>query len=450
MVRRQRATAGRARANSVDVAPGNPGQYGSLPTPARPELEKTIRDKVRDKGKAVGIANGNILDTEIDGYLDVWREEIRAEFHRRSEIIEAELIDAQSALDTATRELKPHEETYGHARASYKVAYKAHTGRDADDDATTSDERASGRPGGAADGQVGGHAGSAPGTDLAVRSTAPPVSPPGPAPVYTSHRRYPYHGELGRHTVGESLHYVVLAVAALADFVAFYQVLALVLGSLPEMLYLVVLAVTMFALWLMHQTGKTLRDFRVRDGDSRPWIGIVCFLTWVALGTGAYLLRVVVKDSTGIGDALTGFGGQTTGTNDAAVTTKALVFLIIFVTTGMVALIGAYLTWNPYRKRYRKELRALRKAEKAREQARRAVDDARRRRDQAQQRKTGEHELRDTILQHREKLACWLKEITRQEIAIVLQDPDATKFLLSQPIPGCRPAPDTGRTIDAR
>jgi hypothetical protein len=152
-------------------------------------------------------------------------------------------------------------------------------------------------------------------------------------------------------------HFVVLLVAALADFGAFAQVVQLVLTNQPAWVsYLVVLGLTTGVLYLAHAMGTIVRD-RVARRHAARWAWIVLgTAAWAAIGVIAFWVRLKVTDDQGQAPTvdLSAVPEASSSTPDAtAALPAALLFLALFTGTGLVAAIGAYLTHNPFAGEYR-------------------------------------------------------------------------------------------------
>jgi hypothetical protein len=186
---------------------------------------------------------------------------------------------------------------------------------------------------------------------------------------------------LGGRPRGNYLHLIVLLLAAGADFGAFIQVVELVLTAQSDWtIYLVVVGLTAVVLYIAHMVGVLFREARAArpsPAGRRRWLrtlrgtrvmALICILAWGALGSLAFYVRTTVPlpaapqigGGTGavIGGGVTAAGsGVTQYTHQSA-----LLFLGLYLATGIVAALGAYFTHNPHRGQYVAALRAYRKA----------------------------------------------------------------------------------------
>lgn len=224
-------------------------------------------------------------------------------------------------------------------------------------------------------------------------------------------RRVPRWGEpgfrdgtlLAGRSFGAYLYFVALVLAAGADVGAFVQVVELVLTSVPDaVVWLVIVGLTAVVLYMAHLIGVLLREARAGVKTSYPiagrlgsWLGrrVAAFLVtvvWLAIGLMAFWIRLTVPlpsteqlntglgsggigGGTGAGGGVVGgigpggIGGNGSPTASAATSTShplqgAAIFLGLFLATGIVTALGAYLSHNPFRGRYVAALAAFRKA----------------------------------------------------------------------------------------
>lgn len=160
---------------------------------------------------------------------------------------------------------------------------------------------------------------------------------------------------------GHRVHLLALTVAACADVGAFYQVVARTLQTGVLTIWLVVLGFSATVLYLAHICGVMLRD---RKAKAR-WIGrpgiISASLAWTFLGLAAFMVRLFLPSLETIDD-LSSTGQSAQATPSAMENLPgALIFLSLYIGTGLVAGAGAYLTHNPLRDAYAKAQRAYRR-----------------------------------------------------------------------------------------
>jgi hypothetical protein len=160
---------------------------------------------------------------------------------------------------------------------------------------------------------------------------------------------------------GHHLHVVALTVAAGADVGAFYQIIARTLQTSMVTIWLVVLGFSATVLYLAHISGVMLRDVKAKA----RWIGTkaitLAATAWLLLGSAAFMVRLLLPPESSIPVL-----SVTLPNDQAAASVKdnlpaALIFLSLYIGTGLVAATGAYLTHNPLRAAFAKAQRAYRK-----------------------------------------------------------------------------------------
>lgn len=248
------------------------------------------------------------------------------------------------------------------------------------------------------------------------------------------------------------LHALALLLAAGADIGAFSQTVELVLPQANWVVWIVVSGLTVVVLYIAHMIGVMLREANAVSKSTRRHtheitarIGrgsaiLICTATWLAVGLLAFWVRYTVPlvgtaqlgggaiGSGGIGSGTIGSGGATT--SGAAEGDKPLqaaaIFLGLYLATGIVAIVGAYFTHNPYRGRYAAAIKAYGKAS---EQASASIQQlglafA------ARQRQQAEIDAADQILvsakEQNKAFTDRLKEVARIEIAVLTKDPAVT------------------------
>ncbi|MGI9004470.1 MAG: hypothetical protein ACR2GH_22940 [Pseudonocardia sp.] len=184
----------------------------------------------------------------------------------------------------------------------------------------------------------------------------PAESAPGADPA----KGHADRGEIVGQPIAEYVQWVVLAVTACADVAVFYQILSgFVLTHLPDWLvWLAVAGFTTCSLLLAHFAGRLFRDARVGYGTPEHGLIYVLAGTWLLLGLAAFTVRLVVAEGGAGATAATALGNQ------SQTVASAVLFLVLYVGSGMVSGIGAYLSRNPLRNRYRKAQRNQRYAQK--------------------------------------------------------------------------------------
>jgi hypothetical protein len=265
-------------------------------------------------------------------------------------------------------------------------------------------------------------------------------------------RRVPHWAEtgfrdgtlLGGRPRSAYLHALALLLAAGADIGAFTQVVEMVMTtSSGATVFLVVAGLAAVVLYIAHMIGAMLRNVtsaspsseasRGRRLRSRLGSGAVlagCAIAWGAIGGLAFWVRLTVPlpSTPAVGGGPIGGGGVagSASSSNPYPLQVALIFLGLYVATGIVAALGAYFTHNPYRGRYVVALRAYRKA------AERAAATASQfgRAEAAQQRQAAELRKSDQVLAEVKALdkafSEQLKQSVRLQIAVMSKDPAVT------------------------
>jgi hypothetical protein len=234
-------------------------------------------------------------------------------------------------------------------------------------------------------------------------------------------------------------------VAALADFGAFSQVVQLVMRRQSAAIsYLVVAGLTGAALYLAHAVGVVARDRVAGVGSARRTVALACLAGWLALGAGACWVRLKVLP----GDIdLSGTLSTTGSTAPAGATptdalANAVVFVALFIGTGLVAATGAYLTHNPWRGGFVTLRRAHDRAVEQTAAAEAAYEMAVQRQQAQLAARDRARQLRETERHQRRAFAEDLKQHARVLLAQHHQDPAFTDALFDDDRTPYQPPPD--------
>ncbi len=158
----------------------------------------------------------------------------------------------------------------------------------------------------------------------------------------------------------QMLAWLVLLAAAGVDVATFYQVLILVMNAPDEVVWGAVVGFVAVALTLAHFVGTRCREARSPGGYAGATISAwLCFAIWSALGCTAFVVRWFVQpaDVSGGSDSSTfivddqsspvDLSGQTTSQH-----LSALLFLVLYAATGMVAAMTGFTKTNPAARRW--------------------------------------------------------------------------------------------------
>jgi len=164
------------------------------------------------------------------------------------------------------------------------------------------------------------------------------------------------HGDLAQiagRPWSHALFWLVLLAAAGVDVVTFYQVLILVLDVPDLLVTIAVIGFAAVALTLAHYAGLQARQvINPRNITGSKTLALTLGGTWLLLGATAFIVRFVLEPAGSAGASqFSTDGGPTTdlGTNTEATSQHlaALLFLVLYVATGMVTALAGYFRQEP-------------------------------------------------------------------------------------------------------
>jgi hypothetical protein len=234
---------------------------------------------------------------------------------------------------------------------------------------------------------------------------------------------------------GASLFYVVaIVLAGVADFTAFYQVMARVLPDLENDLVLVlVTGFTAMALVLAHYLGVFLRDRQAGTRSHHPVLFPACAVLWFALGAVAFWVRWKVSGGSSSAGLLPTSGGTLVPaqSNFQGTLPGAATFAAFYYATGAVAITGSYLSHNPLHRDFRRAVRAHEAAIKKHATGARQVAVVEAERDAFDHREQAAQEVHDSTIEELRELADELKELARTQLIKRLKDLSVTDSILA-------------------
>jgi hypothetical protein len=176
-------------------------------------------------------------------------------------------------------------------------------------------------------------------------------------PARHKHHGYQDASEVSGRSLAEAGHWLALLVIAGADVAAFYQVVGVVNPTGEAwIIWLLVAGFTSASLALAHFAGRLFRDFMADHGGASLWMVIALAALWLMLGITAFYVRGI---NSGTATAATAQAAEVQAQQQFA---AALMFLVLYLASGLIAFFGVYLTRNPLRVAYRRSLRAHQKA----------------------------------------------------------------------------------------
>lgn len=203
---------------------------------------------------------------------------------------------------------------------------------------------------------------------------------------------------------------------------------------------------TAVALGLAHLGGRFARGGKAGEKGVAAWMIWVCLLAWAVLGLGAFGLRLLIAEprdesSIRLGGDLFNTGGSDVGPEE--LWSRAVVLLILYVATGAVAYVGAYLLHNPLHADYHKAEREYRRAARRAGRSKAALTAAESMHRQHLEARERERRRWDLELEQNDAFFDELKDLARLEMARRIQNPSATSGLT--PFNGHHEEPATGQ-----
>jgi hypothetical protein len=161
---------------------------------------------------------------------------------------------------------------------------------------------------------------------------------------------------------GQVVAWVVLLAAAGVDVAMFYQVLVLVMNAPEPVVWGAVVGFTAVALALAHRAGTQAREAtNPRNEAGARLTASMCFTIWLVLGITAFIVRYMVQAAGDGGGSVFIVDGQQQPIGADSQTTSqhlsALLFLVLYLATGMVSGLAGWLRPNPAARKWKKALR---------------------------------------------------------------------------------------------
>ncbi len=178
------------------------------------------------------------------------------------------------------------------------------------------------------------------------------------APAATTGKGFDDPTLLAGRPWGTYLYGLALVAALATDIGTFRQALDFAIPLSGETtIDLIVCGFAGIAVFLCHSAGVMLRERGAGTAWIRAWPAGICVTVWLLLGATAYLARVYAAapaPNGGGGVVIDQPGGAPPPPMPAApvhdfFNITALMFLVLYVGTGLVAIVGSYLTHNPAR-----------------------------------------------------------------------------------------------------
>jgi len=225
---------------------------------------------------------------------------------------------------------------------------------------------------------------------------------------------------------------LALLIAAAADITAFYQIVEQVQGNLTNLqVAVLVVGFSAMALVTAHFAGIMVRDLKAGAKWAQLFLVIFCAIAWVALGCIAFWVRLSGHPGAGSGGftpsvTASGASSSSSTTNFQSTVPGAAMFAALYVATGVVAVVGGYLSHNPLYAPFARAVREHRAAARRNADAGKRLGDAEAERGLFDSQVAAAERVRDEAILARHGLAAELKQRARVEIATRLHDASAT------------------------
>ncbi|MGH3277504.1 MAG: hypothetical protein ACRDNZ_24665 [Streptosporangiaceae bacterium] len=403
----QRRTRLQKRHRRVELLGGHPGQEPTIVIERfEPDLSKDGRVKgIRDKVAQLGAtsfdeATGNALESFIAHESDDWRHRLDRQ-HRHYKTRARESLGKAKAVAWQYRQLLDEDlMRLQHAETAIETAVLALSGQEPDEIdgraqiLTLVPERTA-EPGPELALDAGPDSSGDQSRPLEKLDDAPILQAPRMSRSELRRlldpqdaRRVPRWGEpgfrdgtlLAGRPHSTFVHVLALTLAAAADVGGFTQTVQLVLPQSGWVALLVVIGLTAVVLYIAHSVGVMLREARAASSRSadgsqrtgrrigRALAALGCTLVWLGIGGLAFWVRwtvpLPVPPQVGCGQTIgsgPGSGCASAASGNSHPLQAAAIFLGLYLATGTVAAVGAYLTHNPYRGGYMSAIKAYRK-----------------------------------------------------------------------------------------
>ena len=402
--------------------------FTMLPAPQRDAVLERVRQLTESLDGAIDEGTGASLDPLIESWAGAWIATVESEYVDHCHVIGVHRGQARQWLTEASTEAEHEQEKLDHLRSDYLASRQRLTGE-------LPDPAPSGPPRGAA----------------GVRALE---SGEGPEPARDASEGFwpaprqdwaAPHLVAGRSGWGLAIGAFLILIGAMADTIAFHNVLDLVLRTeIDQVVWAMAVGTTSMALVAagclgvaraIHRRG---RHWAPRHRPSRLPL-IVAGGVWVVLGLAMFLIRWRGNASVG---SLTFTPSAPNPTSQSTVL-QALFFAAIYLVSGACTMSEAERLYNPeyfafrrLRKQYSRQAKRVAAAEAARERAEAALE----LHDGQLQR---EDQRRMAAISDRKALAAEAANYARVRMASMMRDPAKTGITETGPIPEL-PSPPGG------
>jgi hypothetical protein len=216
---------------------------------------------------------------------------------------------------------------------------------------------------------------------------------------------------------------VVPLLALVADAIAFFPILAIVLPALPGY-FLIPIAVALAAgaVWLSDRIGLGLRQRRANDPTQWDALTWSLLALWIALGVGMFLARLLLGGGGGVT-----FSGAPPEAGSIRDVFGAITFAGLYVLSGAIAMATAFWLYRPAREVLARATAALAAAEEHEQECRRAAARAKSGAEAAAKGVAAAYQgarHHRALIRHGTDIEVWaLKILARREMAARVKDP---------------------------
>jgi hypothetical protein len=429
-----RGSSGSRRRNHKTGSRGKPTDpFDMAPTPKRDTVLRQVRQLTESLEGAIDEGTGAALDRLIESWAGSWIAVVESEYVDHCAVISVHRGQAQQGLTEASAIAQHEREELDRIRSDYLTCRQRLTG-ERPDQASSGDSLA---PAGVQDPEhVAGPV--APAAEAAAPSTRPAPQPDWSAP----------HLVAGRGLVGIILGAILILIGALADTIAFKNILELILRTESETVSWVMASgatsmalVSAALLGVARTIRRRGRHWAPRHRPTRLPL-ILSGVVWLALGLTMFLVRWLDHAATGVQS----FGSFSVPAQSTI--WVALFFGAIYLISGTCTMFEAERLYNPdyfaFRrlgKKYRKQAKRVAKADARADRAHAALDLHSGELDR-------EDQLRIAAITSRKTLAAEAANYSRVIMASMMRDPAKTNVTQTGPVPempsplGAEPSPN--------
>lgn len=381
--------------------------FTMAPAPEHGRVMEQVERLTKSLDGAIDEGSDKSLDRLIISWVGSWIATVESEFDDHCAVIGVHRGQARQLLTEAQVKADHEREKHEHVRQDYAASRSRLTGE-----------------------------APAPWAAPAADGEAAASAEPAAAPPPTRHDWSEPHLVAGRGWLGLALGAVLIVIGAMADTIAFHNVLELVLRTESETVaWIMAVGTTSMALVSAAVLGVS-RAIRRRGRYLPPRYRpsrlpmVTSAVVWIGLGLAMFLIR---WQNTGDTSGLLGTG-TTAGPAHSAVW-QALFFLAIYLVSGACTIFEAERLYNPefaafkrLRKQYSQQAKVVAKADAERDRAQSVLE-------QHEAELERQERLRDHAIADRKALGAEAANYARLLMASMMGDPAKTGVTETGPLP---------------